>query len=64
MEELIKEIDELKKGAEAVCDETRKKIDARDGDITALYVDLGIYTGKYLAYSTVLDLLYAKAVAR
>lgn len=64
MEELIKAIEELKNGADARCEETQKKIDARDGDITALYVDLGIDTGKYLAYSTVLDLLYAKAVVR
>ena len=64
MDELIKAIEELKNGADARCEETQKRIIARDGDITALYVDLSIDTGKYIAYSIVLDLMYAKAVAR
>lgn len=61
MDELIKAIEELKKCAGAQCDELQKKIIARDGDITALYVDLGVYTGKYLAYSTVLDIIWKAA---
>lgn len=61
MDELIKAIEKLKKDADARCEKTLRKISARDGDITKLYVELSIDTGKYLAYCNVLDIIWKAA---